>query len=397
MNVAKIATAVNNLSSAFADPLKRIDLHYMGGEPLIAWNQIQELNRTVANHCAQANIKFTWGMTSNLVALDRRKADVMIAERAGIHCSIDGSARIHDRNRPFRNGKGSFGHVARKIPLALEISPHDTARATICAENAGDLGEIADTILGLGFATVGLFPNYESDWTMDRIAAWAYSIAQVYETSKINGNTRISTMLSPNRKPNKPGEGFGYCGAGKGLWALNPDGKLFHCHHLTNKAEMAIIDASSATSSEIATAISKSWMPPHGKPEPAVCTDCPARSQCNGTCWANNLLARSDSTAPGTTECQLFQATHASLWPLMELDRHRAVEPLSTCGVCYTCQSGRSGECSLCQSSCQTRCVDCENCYNCKPCDSCEKTCEVTCDTLCQVCDVGEGEPYRRP
>lgn len=113
MQISRVFQAIRNFVGVFGSKLRRVEFNYMGGEPLLSWNNILALNAISREYFSERSIQFSWAMTSNLIALDERKAEHMIAERAGIHCSIDGPAFIHDRNRPFRNGKPSLRHCER--------------------------------------------------------------------------------------------------------------------------------------------------------------------------------------------------------------------------------------------------------------------------------------------
>jgi len=384
MRVSSVLAAASNLSAIFEPKLKEVNFHYMGGEPLLAWEEILELNATARRSFEEKGTKFTWSLTSNLIALDERKTKHMLKEKAGIHCSIDGPAKIHDKNRPYANGKPSFADVVKNIPLALQITPDDTARVTVLPEDAGSLPEIAETILGLGFKVIGLFPAYNMPWDQKAIEKWAEGIAEAHkETKKVyQHRKKISTIIKLEQRK-KVIDRFTYCGAGKGLWAIGVDGKLYFCHHLTNTPEFAIINASQNTPAAIRTAIEESILPPRCEKIPETCIDCPARNHCNGGCWTSNLLANGDSANPEKNECKLRVATFLSLRNSAQLILQS--EHQRNCGRCYDCENCYGG-CESCQRTCES---SCQSCLECQTCDDCQKTCEHSCKHCdsCQFCD----------
>lgn len=379
MDPKKTAAAIRNVTVATG--AKNINLHYMGGEPLLAWDEIRALNALTRDWCKDNDVTFEkWGATSNLVALDQAKTEVMVKEKASIHCSIDGPARIHDKNRPQCGGQGSYDRVIKNIPFALSITPRDVARVTVMPENAGDLVEITRTILDLGFQTVGLFPTYEPEWSDEQVTTWAQNLVLAYEVSKKNGRARIHTIVRDKRKDKKSGD-FGYCGAGKGLWALDALGKVYHCHHFTNFPHLSIIDATNSSPEEISKAMSTSTLPPFGKPLNSTCSSCNMQKFCNGMCWANNFLTNGDSSLPVRNECRLFIASHTLLWPVMEPDLLKQ-EKMRACGRCDECQSCYT--CDACDTSCQSGCEQsCQICVSgCQ--ESCQRTCQSRCEDRCQ-------------
>jgi len=70
MDPEKLYLAITKFSIAFGPQVKKLRIHYMGGEPLIAWDRMLKLNQKVREFCEVSQIKFGWGLTSNLIALD---------------------------------------------------------------------------------------------------------------------------------------------------------------------------------------------------------------------------------------------------------------------------------------------------------------------------------------
>lgn len=364
MHAERVFRGIVNFTDAFGSELTAVDTHYMGGEPLLAWGRILELNTLLRQHFSERGVKFTWGMTSNLVSLSKRRAEHMQSEHAGIHCSIDGPRDIQDRNRPLSNGGSGFQKVIEHIPLALRVSPNDTARVTVCPEDAHRLPEIASFIFDCGFKHAGLFPAYNMGWDERTMNVFAESMAQAIATAPrdAEGKPRISTMVRPDRTNNGR---FTYCGAGRGLWAFDVEGRLFHCHHFTNMPELAIIDASTHTPEEIAAACKASEMTPKHRTIPDACAECPAKDVCNGGCWASNFLSNGSSVVPETIACRMHQLTYAAISHLFVTDTPPDGELMKTLKAC-----------------------------KCDACDGCQSMCEVSCqscEAVCDFCNVCEG------
>lgn len=362
MDIFKVMAAAKNLVAIFEPRTEEVNFHYMGGEPFLAWEEILELNATAQRFFEKEETKFTWSLTSNLIALDEIKTEHMIQEKAGIHCSIDGPAKIHNKNRPYRNGRPSFDTVVKNIPLALQITPNDTARVTVCPEDAMFLPEIAETILELGFKNVGLFPAHDIIWNQKSIDEWAEGIKEAHKKvfDSYQHHKEISTIVRMTQK-GKNVDRFTYCGAGKGLWAIGIDGKLFFCHHLTNIPELAIIDATQNTPESIRAAIEQSILPPICEQIPAECLACPAKNYCNGGCWTGNLLNSGNSKIPEKTHCQLTQATVIAMRDLA------VVNNPSACWFSDSCS--------------------CERCHPCQVCDRCHVSCDTGCQRYCESSD----------
>ncbi|NCN52102.1 radical SAM protein [archaeon] len=209
MDVKKVWNTVNSFLKSNSQ-LRSFKFHFMGGEPLIAWSQMRKLNSLAKDYSEKNNLSFGWGATSNLILLDEEKKEVFIKEKASIHCSIDGPKKIHNQNRPYANGRGSFLDVEKNIPLALAITPNDTARVTVTPKSANNLLEISEFLLDKGFKKVGLFPVFDMEWTNSEMKIWSNEIAK--SMAKF-GPDKITTFVR-NRGER---EIFSYCGAGKSL------------------------------------------------------------------------------------------------------------------------------------------------------------------------------------
>ena len=371
MNVDRVFQAVINLIPIFSN-LQEVSIHYMGGEPLLAWKEIKSLNSKLQDYFISKNILFKWGLTSNLINLSKNITEFMIEQKASIHCSIDGPVDIQNKNRPFKSGKPSYERVVANIPNALRIQPNDLARVTVCPEDSCRLVDIADEIINRGFRGVGLFPVYELPWSNEQITIWAQQMSAAMH--KYPG--KIKTIIDPVIKSDA--DYFTFCGAGRGLYALDSNGCLFFCHHFTNThKETMIIDATSANSQEIRNAIESSTLRPHKVKKPVKCQNCNARGVCSGGCWALNYELNGSYCEPLVISCLLKQELMRVVPCIDKLVRRHdnidlAYQELNN----YRCED----ECDECNT--------CQECYG--YCESFVICCMVSCDEeLCAVCNDG--------
>jgi uncharacterized protein len=408
MDVTRILSAAINLSGVFGKKLTHINFHYMGGEPLMAWQSILELNSRAREAFGRSGVKFDWSLTSNLVGLDERKADHMLAEKANIHCSIDGPADIQNRNRPLADGRPSYNEVARNVRYALRVTPSDVARVTVCPEDTRNITRIVDSVLAMGFHTVGLFPAYNMGWADQSIRSWADNITATFSHRDFTkGRPKVSTIVKPLERPCQP-KRFSYCGAGKSLWALDVRGRLYFCHHLTRNSRLSVIDASRNSPDKIRMSIERSPLPPSYLDLSARCKECPARHSCHGGCWAENLLANGNANVPEKIECEMRRATAVSFKRLTKTSPMLVgIKPslrtrgcfisdnnprCETCQNCYSCQNCQN--CNTCEG-CNKGCQVCDTCQSCNHCNDCQSRCESTCQGCdsCQSCDASEYSP----
>jgi uncharacterized protein len=305
MDVQRVERGLRNLVAVFPR-VNALQLCFMGGEPLLAWEKIVDLIAKARAFCEDRGIRLFWGLMSNLIALDDRKAEFMIGEHAWIHCSIDGPADLHNANRPFQSGRNSFDFVRRNVQRALGITPNDVASVTVCPDGAGRCAEISRFVLDLGFKYVAprRATGTEVTWSEESTAAFVHSLADAYRASPTYPNRRRAVQIL-SKKYTKPRPQFEYCHGGKTQWAIDVDGHLYDCHHLTGMRDLSIVDLAEPPE-RIAQAISERSLSPHRgcAPIPPRCRQCSALDFCNGGCWAVNYLANHDSRIPDSASCR---------------------------------------------------------------------------------------------
>lgn len=100
---------LNILASSSYNPIL-IEFH--GGEPLLYWERIKKIVKKY-----HKKEKFYFGIQTNGTLLTQDVIDFIKMYSIEIGVSMDGPQKIHDRNRHYLNGKGSFYDVIRGISL----------------------------------------------------------------------------------------------------------------------------------------------------------------------------------------------------------------------------------------------------------------------------------------
>lgn len=104
-----------------ADSMKSLDVNWYGGEPLLALDTIEELTNRFREIADGKKFKYSASMISNGYLLTEKVAKKL--RDLGIYLvqvTLDGPQRIHDRRRPLKNGKGSYGKILNNIKDASD-------------------------------------------------------------------------------------------------------------------------------------------------------------------------------------------------------------------------------------------------------------------------------------
>lgn len=99
-----------------------LNLHFYGGEPLLAWDSLVFLNEKAMNISHKKDSKYNFCVTTNGSLLSSEKCLYFSSQNIShAKISIDGPPEIHDARRIQTNGKGTFNTILRNIRHAIQF------------------------------------------------------------------------------------------------------------------------------------------------------------------------------------------------------------------------------------------------------------------------------------
>jgi uncharacterized protein len=234
-----------------AGELEEVVLVFFGGEPLLNFKVIPEVVDYANQKASETGKKINFAITTNGTLLTQEIIDFFQDKNIGITVSIDGFENVHDRYRRFPDGSPSYGILIPKIKNLLNHSEKRPAVARVTlVEDPNKVPQILDHLLDLGFAEVGFAPvttghsDYQlSRHDMDLLLGEFQNLSQKFlhaaEERKLYGFSNIIDMLVSLHQ----GEVMNYpCGAGLGLFSVDPDGRLYLCQRFTGENEFCMGD-----------------------------------------------------------------------------------------------------------------------------------------------------------
>jgi uncharacterized protein len=219
--------------------------------------------------------------------------------------SLDGPADVHDANRPFRNGGGTYASIVDGLARLLTGSPRPVAaRVTLLPSQWSRVPEVFDHLLGLGFHEVGIAPA--SPVTEDLLPTPAQArelfegfaaLAGRFEERAQQGRVLpFSNLIDLLARLHTGQVKSAPCGAGLGYLALDANGRFFICHRLAGEQSFCVGDLESGPAPDSVRACLDAAMAPRRE----ECSTCWARAQCAGGCHYENHLRESVlGQAPG--------------------------------------------------------------------------------------------------
>ena len=299
------ATAKRALDWLFAASRDRSDvaITLFGGEPLLN----RDVFRFVVDYSQELGKRHgkrvRYVMTTNATLLDDEAIRYIKKHRFGLMISMDGPPGVHDAQRPFRNGTGSFGTASARIQKLMKVRKRVTARCTF-TRKSGKLAPILEFLDQMGFSRIALSPATNSinptEWDCDRQTL--EELENEIETSVL---PRMLEELRAGRIPkyfpyasfiqehgtgssSSPSKNHLRCGSCFGELTVGGDGKLYPCHRYVGTANRVMGLAGEAPDMD---RIEQYWQG-YYRALNRICGGCWARVLCDGPCsWT---LEKSD-------------------------------------------------------------------------------------------------------
>jgi uncharacterized protein len=141
----------------------RLNLAFLGGEPLVNRTVLQAATRHAAQLAERRGNPITFSITTNGTLLTQADAEFFEAYGFAVTISLDGPRETHNLLRPFKSGSGSFDAILQRIRplLTLQRRMQVSARVTVTPANL-ELRRALDDFIELGFHSVGFSPMLSS-------------------------------------------------------------------------------------------------------------------------------------------------------------------------------------------------------------------------------------------
>ena len=99
---------------------RNLEVDFFGGEPLMNFDVVKKLVAYGRSIEKEKDKHFRFTLTTNGVLINEDVIAFANQEMDNIVLSIDGRKEVHDRMRPFRNGKGSYDLIIDKFKKVAE-------------------------------------------------------------------------------------------------------------------------------------------------------------------------------------------------------------------------------------------------------------------------------------
>lgn len=265
---------------------------FFGGEPLLNWPMVEK----VIGYCEESlkpvhpekRIKFH--ITSNLTLLPDRLPHVARKYGISILCDLDGQAEIHDRCRPFRDGRPSHGTISSHVRKLIQEGVDVSLRATLTRLNQHKMLDIARHHRELGARGCGLVPlnpvNSDEELIDGRLLPDADALTQGLEQVYLSGTWSSENLFPFSAYASKvvPGNRITLgCGAPYGNTpVVDARGNVYPCIYLVGmgRFHMGNVLEGGFPRKDVLEWMTKTLHVDHLE----ECRSCPWRYLCGGGC-----------------------------------------------------------------------------------------------------------------
>ena len=235
-------TAKKAVDIALQSPEYSLSFEFQGGEPLLNIDIIKYIVEYTEQNKGKHDISYN--VVTNLTLLTDEEIEFFRKYNFGISTSLDGNELVHNNNRRYVDGTGTFKKVIDSIAHIRKEGLHVGAIQTTTQKSLQYPKEIVNTYAELGFDSIFIRPLTplgkanlhwkEIGYTPEEfIDFYKRAVDEVIEINK-NGQFMKEAHASILLKRIE-GEFVNYmelrspCGAGIGQMAYYPDGNIFTC------------------------------------------------------------------------------------------------------------------------------------------------------------------------
>jgi uncharacterized protein len=284
---------------------KRVTLVLFGGEPLLNLPAMQAAVIEAQAAASAAGKELAVSLTTNGTRFTPPVVEFLRAHRIALTVSIDGPPQIHDANRRYAGGGGTYDDVVAGLEVlrAHRLKP-PAARVTLNPPQWPRIPEVFAHLLQLGFAEVGIAPATPVEAALlpspeqENALFEAYAaLADAFRANAAAGRVLpFSNLIDLLARLHAGHAREVPCGAGLGYLAADASGRFFLCHRLAGTEAFAAgslddgIDHARISASLDAQAATRR----------EACAACWARTLCAGGCHHDNHVREARlGRAPG--------------------------------------------------------------------------------------------------
>lgn len=269
---------------------EKVNIAFLGGEPLINRPVLRAATDFAETRASASGVDVGFSITTNGTLLNSDDGAFLERHHFAVTISLDGVGNIHDQQRSYKGGRGSYQRIIENVAPLLKMQKHMqvSARVTVTPRNL-HLLETLDHFVALGFHSVGFSPMLSSPDGADQMDGSALTTfleqmiecGRAFEAHLIAGRrypflNMITALKEIHKGTHRPYP----CGAGAGYLGVSADGGYFACHRFVDDGVGAMGDLDTG----VDASAQSDWLSRRHVHFQSPCSECWARYLCGGGC-----------------------------------------------------------------------------------------------------------------
>jgi len=279
-----------DLLLADAGPGDRVQVTYLGGEPLANRGLLRESAGYALELAARKDVEVRFSITTNGTLLTAEDGEFFERHSFAVTVSLDGDAEMHDRLRPFKDGRGSYQRTMSRVQPLLQRQHRMqvSARVTVTPQNL-ELRNTLGSFIRMGFHSVGFSPMLSSPDGAQQMSSTdlremlrqMIDCGTEFERRVLQGDRYpFLNMVNAVREIHKGTHRPYPCGAGAGYLGVSADGGLYACHRFVGDEAGEMGDLGGGIDQDKRNR----WLAERHVHFQSPCRECWARYLCGGGC-----------------------------------------------------------------------------------------------------------------
>ena len=268
--------------------LRHLVVHYFGGEPTTRKDYCLRTAEVLSSAMKARGGTFAWQMTTNGVLLDVEFAKAMEQFGKGtFKVTLDGDKETHDKERVYRNGRGSFDVIFDNVVALAEAGCKVRIGGNFFPDQAASFEKLLDRIERSGIAQklqgVRFKPIADTQQKGNGTCTNCSAQEETRTLVQLNKSVEKRKMAAPVLEGELLEAMLGPCELHwKNNYTIDPEGYVYKCPAVAGLSEVAVAHVTASEPEKIAPLVElRPW---------EQCGDCPYLPVCVGGCLGSQYL-----------------------------------------------------------------------------------------------------------
>ena len=299
------------------------------GEPLLSFDLIKDAVEYCKEKRQEIGKAIEIMFCTNLTLMTPEMVDYFEKEPIVLlGTSIDGGKKVHDQNRIYKNGKGTFDDIKQKLSMFKTKKFGIAATVTPLCQNVDEIFDDLYHLPSVDCVSMRFirdhsgseydFENFDIDYLMSRYEKLCENIYSELEAGNfdyivklVNGSDLFGVLLSQNLQ--KGGSAPFRCEMAKSRVIVGASGDLYSCSVMMGSEAFKIGTIEKGVDPML---VRKYWKRP--KDIIRECRECSFNNACGGDCFANSYLKYGDMQKVNPKSCELTKRLNLLSYAFLE-------------------------------------------------------------------------------